>query len=162
MTRPRLNSLRRLKDLYALQERQYFLELQKSNGEVGRVSKAIDVETELMRSSTLKGSRAVTAQDRAEAIITAATFQFAMHRRSALEQLLRDRKEQLRAVRERYLASRIRHEKVEVLLHIAEDQARMEQEKKEQSAVADGFVSRGHWNQKRNEPDIFNKTDLMK
>lgn len=162
MMRASLNSLKRLKSFYGLQERQRFAELQKCNGEVNRAAEAIEVQTEIVQTASLKEHEAVIAGDREDAALSAVMKEIAIQRRQALERILRDREERRKAARERYLTSQMKPEKVQILLDIAEGQARIERERKEQAHAADGFLSRMRWNEKRHMPGGSDEVDLIK
>jgi hypothetical protein len=148
---PRIETLKRLVDLYGVIEEMHSAELQQKTAAVHEAQRSIAVQQEMAQSAMFDGRTALTVGDRmgwtmAETVRTSAGW-----KRRRLEDIRLEREGLRRLSREQYLASRLKSEQMKQIVARVTEQIKIEGGRKTQAASDDRFLARRRWTDTRDE-----------
>lgn len=141
----RLASLKRLASLFGNVEEMHAAELQQASAAVREVEQAVGVEQTTVRSSNIKGRRALAAGDRLDWRAAQMQREMAEWRQQRLQQVQREREMLNDEAKKRYFASRMQSEQMK---HVARGVAmdiETEAGRRAQGALDDRFLARRRW-----------------
>jgi hypothetical protein len=141
----RLETLQRLMNLYAAVEQMHSTELQRLTTAVREAQQAIAVEQSAAQVARIDGRKALTEGDRVGWMMSETQQETAGWRRQKLEEIRVDRQELSDAVREQYVASRLKKEQMKRVFQEMEARVQMEEGRRVQSSSDDLFLSRRRW-----------------
>lgn len=149
--RPRLETLKRLKDLYGVIEDMHSVELQRMTAAVREAQEEIGVQQEAAQSARLDGRKALTAGDRMGWTMSEALRETASWKRRRLEAIRLEREGLSESAKEQYVASRLKSEQMRRVVARASEQMEIEEGRKKQAASDDRFLARRRWTDARDE-----------
>jgi hypothetical protein len=145
MTHQRLETLRRLVNLYAVIEEMHSTELQRMTAAVREAEQAIVVERDVAKSARMDGRRALIAEDGAGWLMSETQQERADWRRQQLEHVRLQREQLNDEVMQRYVASRLKREQMKRVFDEIAAQTEIEEERRTQAASDDRFLARQRW-----------------
>jgi hypothetical protein len=142
---PRLETLRRMVNLYALVEEMHAAELQRMTAAVRETQVAIAVEEEAAASARLEGRVALIADDRLGRVMAETQQDTSAWRTERLEQLRREREALNDAAREQYVASKLKREQIKRVMEDITERVDIEEQRRAQGTSDDRFLARRRW-----------------
>jgi hypothetical protein len=145
MTHQRLETLRRLVNLYAVIEEMHSTELQRMTAAVREAEQAIVVERDVAKSARTDGRGALIAEDRVGWLMSETQQERADWRRRQLEHIRLQREQLNDEAMQQYVASRLKREQMKRVFDEIAAQTEIEEERRTQAASDDRFLARQRW-----------------
>ncbi len=145
MMHQRLETLRRLVNLYAVVEEMHSTELQRMTAAVREAEQAIAVELDVAKSARMDGRGALILEDRTGWLLSETEQERARWRRQRLEQVRMQREQLSDEAMQQYVASRLKREQMKRVFDEIATQTEIEEERRTQAASDDRFLARRHW-----------------
>jgi hypothetical protein len=143
--RQRLDTLRRLMDLYAVIEEMHSTELQRMTAAVRESEQAIVKEQDMAKSARIDGRGALMMGDRVGWMMAETQQETAGWWRQRLEQVRQEREQLNDAAREQYMASRLRKEQMKCVFDEIAAGIDVEEARRKQATSDDRFLARDFW-----------------
>ena len=144
-----LETMQRLMSLYTAVEQMHSSELQRMMAAVREAQQAIGVEQEMVRTARAEGRGALLAGDRERWTTTEIQQGTAAWRQQDLKKIHREREELNEAVREQYVASRLKREQIKRVIDDIAARMGTEEGRRTQAASDDRFLARKRWTDAR-------------
>jgi hypothetical protein len=141
----RLETLRRLVNLYALVEEKHSTELRRMTAAVRETEQAIAVEQDVAKLARLYGREALTAEDREGWLMAETQQKRAQWRRRQLEHFRLQLEHLNDEAMQRYIDSRLKREQMERVFDEIATRTEIEEERQTQAASDDRFLARPRW-----------------
>jgi hypothetical protein len=141
----RLETLRRLANLYAAVEQMHSAELQRMTAALRQAQHAIQAEQEIARSARIQGRGALLGGDRMSWMMAETQQETSAWRRRGLDQIRVEREELSEIAREQYVASRLKKGQMKRVFDDIAAGMEIEEERHLQAASDDRFLARRRW-----------------
>jgi hypothetical protein len=159
---PRAQRLKRLVNLYGIVEEMHALELQRMAASVREAERAIEAQQRIAQLARFDGRDALAEGDRMGWTAAETQQETAGWRRLRIEQVRAEREALNKAVREQYMASRLKNEQMRHVTGSIVAQAEIEEGRRLQAALDDRFLARRRWNEARDRLDRLRVNREMK
>ena len=145
MMQQRLETLRRLMNLYAVVEEMHSTELKRMTAAVREAEQTIVVEQDVAKLARMDGREALAAEDRAGWLMSEIQQERAGSRRRRLEQVRLQREQLNDEAMQHYVTSRLKREQMERVFDEITAQTEIEEERRAQAGSDDRFLARRRW-----------------
>jgi hypothetical protein len=145
MMQQRLETLRRLANLYAVVEEMHSTELQRMTAAVREAEQAMTVVRDVAKLARMDARGALTVGDRAGWLMSETQQERAGWRRRQLEQVRLQREHLSDEAMQRYIDSRLKREQMERVFDDLATQTEIVEERRTQAASDDRFLARRRW-----------------
>jgi hypothetical protein len=147
----RLETLRRLVNLYAVVEDMHLMDLQRMTATVREAEQAIVAELDVAKSARMGGREALIAEDRAGWLMSEIQQATAGWRRQRLEQIRLQREHLNYEARRQYMESRLKREQMKSVFDEIATRTEIEEGRRTQTASDDRFLARRRWTNAKQE-----------
>ena len=145
MVQQRVETLRRLVNLYAAVEEMHSTELHQMTAAVHEARQAIVVEQDMTKSVRIDGHSALAIGDRVGWMISETQQETSVWRRRRLEQVREEREQLNDAARQQFMESRLKREQMEHVFDEVSAWAEIEEGRRMQAVSDDRFLARRRW-----------------
>jgi hypothetical protein len=142
---PRLKTLLRMKNLFAVVEESHATELRRTIAAVVEMQQLIVTEQQGMRVIELDGRDAMFAGDGAGRVLAQVRHEIALLRQEALERIREEREQISEAARRQHTESRLKKEQMSCVFDAIAAQVEIEEGRRAQSTSDDRFLARRRW-----------------
>jgi hypothetical protein len=142
---PRLETLRRLVNLYTAVEEMHSTELHRMTTAVREAQQAVVAEQQIMQSAKADGRDALLDGDDAGRVMADTRQETAGLRRKALDGIRLEREDLSDAAREQYVASRLKREQIKRVFDDIAARIEIEEKRRTQASSDDRFLARRRW-----------------